>query len=112
MKRQTWFLFVLLFVAVSGCRHVPVDGKWEDVLLLQSEPKEPYSVVGEASAYAGDREKLAERLQYQSVKLGAQAVIVRSTQVLPGIEGPLFKMTGTAIRFAPEGSASGTGSNQ
>ncbi len=102
MSKRSYALLALLFLFVSGCKSAPKEVKREDVRILQAEPQERYTVVGEASGYGGTGQLASERLQHHSYRLGAEAVVLRTTETLPGIDGPIIKVTGTAIRYSAE----------
>jgi len=102
MNKRSYILSALLLLVVSGCQSGPKVVKREDVRILQAEPKEQYTVVGEAWAYAGNKQWAWDRLQLHSYRLGAEAVILHTTQILPGVDGPIIRVSGTAIRFSPE----------
>ncbi len=90
---------VLLF-GLSACQHNLANDGWRNVRILQAEPKEAYTVVGESWAYAPNMGNAWARLQKYSYNRGADAVIIRTTNAVPnGQGGTTIHVTGTAIKF-------------
>lgn len=89
-----------LLLGLSACAHDPNRDAWRNVRILQAEPKEAYTVVGESWAYDRNTGYAWARLQKYSYSRGADAVIIRTTNAVPNGQGDTtIHVTGTAIKF-------------